>query len=68
MAKISRPSNKVTVFDPESGGFIEAPSSDSSEMNRRANQAIKDLKAKVKHDTEEPIVEIAKTKAKRNKK
>jgi hypothetical protein len=65
MSKINRPSQKVTVFDPETGGLTEAATTDASEMQRRANKAVKDLKAKVKHDMEEPITEIAKDKAKR---
>jgi len=38
MSRISRPSNKVTVYDPETGGH-EAVTTDVDEMNRRAKKA-----------------------------
>jgi hypothetical protein len=39
MAKIIRPTNKVTVFDPESGKMQEAVTTDEDEMARRAKKA-----------------------------
>jgi len=43
MSKISRPSQKVTVFDPESGSR-EAFTTDVEEMARRAKKAATEAK------------------------
>jgi hypothetical protein len=48
MSKISRPTQKVTVFDPETGGLTEAATTDTSEMIRRAKIAIKDMNHRAK--------------------
>ncbi len=45
MSKISRPTNKVTVFDPETGSR-EAFTTDLEEMARRAKKAEQEAKSK----------------------
>jgi hypothetical protein len=47
MSRIIRPSNKVTVFDPETGNLHEAPTTDIEEMQRRAKKAIATVSVEV---------------------
>lgn len=49
MSKISRPSQKVTVFDPD-GGAREAYTTDADEMARRAKKAKAEADKKARED------------------
>ena len=66
MSKIIRPTNKVTVFDPETGNR-EAATTDTEEMGRRQRKEVADLKAQVKIDKTTPISVTAAPKAKNPK-